>query len=132
VPSPISRWWLWLPVVLYMAGIFGLSSLPTTPDLPGGSDKGLHAVLYAGLGVLLVRAMAGGLRRRITVTIAVAATLIAGAYGVSDEFHQHFVPPRQVEGLDVVADAIGAGAAAFALAGWSIARGRRAPTGERL
>src|SRR4051795_3605108 len=112
-----------------MAGIFGLSSLPDTPALPGGSDKGLHAVLYAGLGVLLVRALAGGLRRRITVTIALAATLIAGAYGVSDEFHQHFVPPRQVEGLDVVADTIGAGVAAFALAGWSIAR-RRAPTGE--
>src|SRR3954464_2094905 len=115
-----------------MAGIFGLSSLPDTPDLPGGSDKGLHAVLYAGLGVLLVRALAGGLRRRITVTMALAATLIAGCYGVSDEFHQHFVPPRQVEALDVVADTIGAGVVAFALAGGSVARGRRARLGERL
>jgi VanZ family protein len=132
VPSSISRWRLWLPVVLYMAFIFGLSSISETPNLPGGSDKGAHALLYAGLGVLLVRALAGGLRRRITVAIALAATLIGAVYGVSDEFHQHFVPPRQVEALDVVADTIGTGAAAFALAGWSIARRRKAPSGERL
>jgi VanZ family protein len=127
-----SRWWLWLPVVLYMAFIFGLSSIPDTPDLPGGSDKGLHAVLYAGLGALLVRALAGGLLRPITVATALGATIIAGVYGVSDELHQHFVPPRQVETLDVVADTTGAAAAAFALFGWSLARGRRVPPGERL
>ncbi|HEY7171728.1 MAG TPA: VanZ family protein [Vicinamibacterales bacterium] len=128
----ISRWWLWLPVVLYMAFIFGLSSIPNTPDLPGGSDKGLHALLYAGLGVLLVRALAGGLLRRITLAMALATTVIGGVYGVSDEFHQHFVPPRQVEALDVVADTTGAGAAAFALLGWSFARRGRMAPGERL
>jgi VanZ like protein len=132
VPSSISRWWLWLPVVLYMAFIFGLSSISETPDLPGGSDKGLHAVLYAGLGALLVRALAGGLRQRITLATVLIATLVGGLYGISDEFHQYFVPPRQVEALDVVADTIGAAAAAFALFGWSRRRGRKAPPGERL
>jgi VanZ family protein len=58
--------------------------------------------------------------------------LVAGAYGVSDEFHQYFVPPRQVEALDVVADTIGAAAAAFALFGWSASRARKAAAGERL
>jgi VanZ family protein len=132
VPPSISRWRLWLPVVLYMAFIFGLSSISNTPDLPGGSDKGLHAILYAGLGALLIRALAGGLLRPMTVAMALAATVIGGVYGVSDEFHQHFVPPRQVEALDVVADTIGAGAAAFALFGWSAARRRRVTPGERL
>jgi VanZ family protein len=28
-------------------------------------------------------------------------------YGVSDEFHQYFVPGRSVEALDVLADALG-------------------------
>jgi len=78
VPSSISRRRLWLPVALYMAFIFGLSSISETPDLPGGSDKGLHAVLYAGLGGLLVRALAGGLRRRITLATALIATVIGG------------------------------------------------------
>jgi VanZ family protein len=132
MPSSIPRWQLWLPVVLYMAFIFGLSSISDVPDLPGGSDKGLHAVLYAGLGTLLVRALAGGLRRRITLAMALMTTLVGGIYGVSDEFHQYFVPPRQVEALDVVADTIGTAAAAFALFGFSVARGRKASPGERL
>jgi VanZ family protein len=132
MPHRTSRWWLWLPVVLYMAFIFGLSSISETPDLPGGSDKGLHAVLYAGLGFLLVRALAGGLLRPITVAMALTATVIGGVYGISDEFHQHFVPPRQVEALDVVADTIGTAVAAFAVYGWSRRRGRRVGPGERL
>jgi VanZ family protein len=129
--SSIPRWRLWLPVALYMAFIFGLSSISQTPDLPGGSDKGLHALLYAGLGVLLVRALAGGIGQPITLVMVLTATFVAGAYGVSDEFHQYFVPPRQVEALDVVADTIGAAAAAFALFGWSASRARKA-AGERL
>src|SRR5216110_1737211 len=127
----ISRWRLWLPVVLYMALIFALSSIHDTPDLPGGSDKGAHAVLYAGLGGLLVRALAGGLRRRITVAIALTATVLAGVYGISDEFHQYFVPPRHSDVFDVVADTTGAAAAAFALFVWSLTRPREGRPGER-
>lgn len=36
------------------------------------------------------------------------AFLIPLAYGVSDEFHQHFVPGRSVDALDVLADGTGA------------------------
>jgi VanZ family protein len=102
-----------------MALIFGLSSLSQTPDLPGGSDKVLHGLLYAGLGGLLTRALAGGLRRRVTVAAVAGAIVIAAAYGVSDEFHQWFVPPRQVESLDVLADTIGAACAAAIVYVWS-------------
>ena len=107
-----------------MAIIFGLSSISQPPALGGGLDKYLHAALYAGLGALLVRALAGGWHRRPTAGIVVAAILIAAAYGVSDEFHQSFVPTRNVEAMDVVADTAGAAVAAFALYAWDIIRAR--------
>lgn len=108
-----------------MALIFAFSSVSDPPDLPRGSDKNLHALLYAGLGGLVARALAGGWRRRLTLGMALMATLISGAYGVSDEIHQHFVPPREADVLDVVADTLGAAAAALGVCAWSgIIRGR--------
>ena len=110
--------------MLYLAFIFALSSLSHPPELPAGSDKQLHALLYLGLGVLLTRALAGGLRRTVTFSIAVTTTILAGLYGISDEFHQYFVPPRQAEALDVASDTAGAATAAFALYAWGIIRDR--------
>jgi VanZ family protein len=108
-----------------MGVIFALSSVSNPPDLPKGSDKHLHALLYAGLGGLVARALAGGWRRRLTIGMALMATVISGAYGVTDEIHQHFVPPREADVLDVVADTIGAAAAALGVYVWSgIIRGR--------
>ena len=115
---------LWLPVVLYMTFIFILSSISQPPELPLGTDKDAHGVLYAGLGVLLVRALAGGARRPVTLRIAITAIGIAALYGVSDEFHQWFVPPRQVEVLDVVADTVGAAVPSVLLCAWSMRRSR--------
>jgi VanZ family protein len=109
-----------------MMVIFGLSSIAHPPPLPEGTDKDVHSLLYAGLGVLLVRALAGGWRGRVTLTIALATTALAGLYGITDEFHQSFVPPRQVEALDVVADTIGGGTAAFVLFAVDAFRRRRA------
>jgi VanZ like protein len=133
---------LWAPVALYMMFIFWLSSISRPPDLPSGvSDKAAHMLLYSGLGALLVRARAGGWRRQVTLGIAAVAIVIATLYGISDEFHQSFVPLRQVEARDVLADAIGASLAAGALYAWSriayakrqralAAEERRAPTAE--
>jgi VanZ family protein len=115
-PGRVSRW---TPVVLYMAFIFGLSSVSTPPALPQGTDKDLHALLYAGLGIVLVRALAGGVRRRVTGGVAILAVVIATLYGVTDEFHQYFVPPRQVEALDVAADGIGAAVSAIGAYLWA-------------
>jgi VanZ family protein len=45
-------------------------------------------------------------------------------YGVSDEIHQMFVPPRRADPYDLLADALGACAAAIAVWAWGIiARG---------
>src|SRR5262245_25539341 len=95
-----------------MALIFWMSSIAHPISLPEGpTDKGAHALLYAGLGVLVVRALAGGWRRPLTLAGALAAVLICTAYGITDEFHQRFVPPREADALDVAADAAGAVAA---------------------
>jgi VanZ family protein len=111
---------LWAPVALYMMVIFWLSSISRPPDLPGAvSDKAAHVFLYSGLGALLVRARAGGWRRPVTLGIATAAIVVATLYGISDEIHQSFVPLRQVEVRDVLADALGASLAAGALYAWS-------------
>jgi VanZ family protein len=129
----VSRWALWAPVVLYLALIFGLSSIANPPELPEGSDKDLHALLYSGLGLLLVRGLAGGFDRPVRLTLVVIATVLSALYGVSDEIHQYFVPPRRVEVLDVVADTIGAGLGAVALFAWGIIRDRhglRNPSGR--
>jgi VanZ family protein len=111
-------------VIAYMAFIFGLSSISKTPSFVSGVDKYLHATLYAGLGVLLVRALARGWRRPVTVWIVVATIAMAAAYGMSDEFHQSFVPHRSVEAMDVVADTVGASIVAIVLYAWDIIRAR--------
>jgi VanZ family protein len=111
-------------VIAYMAFIFGLSSISRTPAFVGGIDKYLHATLYAGFGALVVRALTGGFRRRMTLGLAAATVVIGAAYGISDEFHQSFVPMRSVEAMDVVADTVGTSIAAVALYGWDIIRAR--------
>jgi VanZ family protein len=114
---------LWAPVLAYMAFIFGLSSISNTPAMPGGSDKLFHAILYAGLGALFARALSGGWRR-VALRHVVLTMCFGALYGASDELHQHFNPPRNVEVADLVADTIGAAAAAVALHAWGIIRGR--------
>lgn len=119
---------LWGPVGAYMAFVFYASSLSELPTLAKGlSDKLEHGLAYAGLGVLLLRALAGGLRGPVSMTAALSAVGIAACYGVSDELHQHFVPYRSMDAYDLLADTAGAAAAAGALYAWGIIRARNGP-----
>jgi len=113
---------LWLPVLIYMAGIFVASSVPYPPIPTGLPDTSLHEASYFGLTVLIVRALAKGRWSGITKATLVAAWAIAVAYGVTDEWHQSFVPNRFAEFRDLVADAIGAAAAAIGVGAWGIIR----------
>jgi VanZ family protein len=99
---------LWAPVVLYMGLIFYASAQPEVPLPPGLTDKPTHSLAYTGLGVLVVRALAGGLGARIDVATALLGIVLTTAYGMTDEFHQMFVPGRSAEVKDLFADAIGA------------------------
>jgi len=115
----------WAPVAVYMALIFAGSSVSRLPQVgPGVSDKVLHIIVYAGLGIVLVRALSRGWTAPVTARVALQAALIAAVYGASDEFHQSFVPDRDAELLDVAADVAGAVLAALALWAWGIIRGR--------
>jgi VanZ family protein len=100
---------LWAPPAIYAIAIFALSSIPNPPAPPGAvTDKHLHALLYAGLALLVLRALAAGDASRVTAVRALGAAAIASAYGVTDELHQWFVPGRVVDALDLLANAAGA------------------------
>ncbi len=105
-----------------MAVIFFVSSL-SDPTIPSGvSDVSLHGASYFGLTLLLIRALARSRWSGVTLVTLAAAWAIAVLYGVTDEWHQSFVPNRHAEFRDVAADAIGALAAAVAVGAWGIIR----------
>jgi VanZ family protein len=101
--------------------IFAISSVSNLPAVPGNpSDKIEHFAEYGVLGVLLVRALGGRKWGTPTIGTAAIAVVIAVVYGLSDEGHQYFVPGRQSDWHDALADAIGAGAASAAVYAWGI------------
>lgn len=102
-----------------MAAIFTASSM-STPPVPGGADKPWHAAGYLGLAVLVVRALAGGLPRRLSPRVLVWSIGIVVLYGVSDELHQMFVPGRTASFDDLLADTIGALAGTGLCWAWGI------------
>jgi VanZ family protein len=104
------RWlWVWGPALAQMAAIFVLSSQPDVPSLPGGlTNHTGHLVGYAILSVLLLRALAGARWVGVTAWTATLAAIASALYGVTDEWHQTFVPGRDASAGDLVADAAGA------------------------
>lgn len=117
----------WLPAIAVAALIFTMSTfhgdeLPAIdtglgdllpPWLVERLDKVAHFTVYAALGAACHRA----LRRRIPSRLALGLTvLVCAAYGVSDEWHQVYVPGRSPDVLDWLADVSGSlvGAALFA------------------
>ncbi len=101
----------WLPALAWMALIFVLSSqsgLRVSED--AAVDKPFritgHLLAFAGLAALLLFALSrGGRPRWHHVVIALGITVL---YGVSDEWHQSFVPDRTGRVDDLVVDTIGA------------------------
>ena len=91
----------WLPVVLWAAVIFALSSIPHLSSGLGTWDlllrKCAHVTEYAILGLLLARAL---LREVPAFTLGVL-------YAITDELHQSFVRGRHAAPLDVAIDAVG-------------------------
>ena len=107
-----------------MAMLFGFSSRSTLPSPPAGlSYYHVHVVAYAGLAALTARATGKGLRN-VSWSAVLGAILISALYGVTDEYHQMFVPGRTFDVLDMAADAIGSVVGASAARAWSIIRRR--------
>jgi len=90
--------------------IFATSNSPRGAELPmlvPHFDKLVHAVVYGILSGCIALALVihtGWSPNRIAWT----ALILASLYGVTDEFHQYFVPGRSTELLDWVADTTGA------------------------
>ena len=105
----------WLPVIAILVTIFYFSSLPPNDVLLWDfrhADKVAHALIYGCLGFSLCRALTFRWRDRLPWKDYKRAIFIsiflATLYGISDEWHQSFNPGREVEGLDLVADFVGA------------------------
>jgi len=114
---------LWGPFIAALVVVFWLSSLSYVPGTRYVWDKALHTVGYAGLGLLALRAFHGGFNApRVAPTLFAASVVIL--WGISDEFHQSFVPGRDASALDVVADAVGFTVAVLVMAAVTSARGR--------
>jgi VanZ family protein len=103
-----------------MALIFYISSLHEAPLPQGVSDKSGHSLGYFGFGIVVARAVAGGLPARITLRILIIAMAIAVGYAITDEFHQLFVPGRSADVHDLYADTMGALAGVVACWAWGI------------
>src|SRR5262249_14578235 len=91
----------WLPVLLWAALIFALSSIPSLGTGLGGWDlvfrKCAHVTEYAILGLLLARALGR----------EAPALLLGVVYAASDELHQAFVRGRHASPVDVAIDMLG-------------------------
>jgi VanZ family protein len=97
----MKKWlWRWGPVIVWLVVIFGGSSIGS---LPRADDELLDAIVhrvahmfeFAVLGVLLLRAISE--RGSITWRQVLGVTLLCGLYGVTDEWHQAYVPGRSSE-----------------------------------
>lgn len=105
-------WRYYLPALLWLAAIFVSSSIPSV-DLPHigiwNADKLIHFGVYFLLAVVVDRAVRYQTRfpavNRHHLLYTIVFTVL---YGLSDEFHQFFVPGRDPSLLDLFADAGGA------------------------
>lgn len=117
----------WLPFVLWALGIFTASSIPGAafPDSPIFShDKILHFIVFFGFAFLLERALHHQTRYPSLSRHSHLATLVAAIlYASLDEFHQAFVPGRDPDVYDLMADTAGAIGAVILV--WLLNRLRR-------
>ena len=99
----------WLPLIVYCLAIYIQSNYPGPEKMPTFTffDKILHFGAYGLLGILFFRAYET-LPLKANKTLLILLSIgSATLYGVSDEIHQYFVPFRQADIMDVVANTIG-------------------------
>jgi VanZ family protein len=102
----------WLPAILWATVIYSLSATQGS-DLPSGPAWLAHLIEYTILGAAVSWAIGASLGAtwRIVATVA-----LCSAFGMSDEFHQSFVPTRTPDPMDWAMDTTGALAGAVFVA----------------
>ena len=110
----------WLPVLVYVAIIFAVSSIANLapPVRWKNADKLSHLLEYSALGFLLVRAFFGSRIFSALLPCALLAVATGLATGLADELYQAGIPGRISSVEDFRADALGIlfGTVAYALA----------------
>jgi VanZ family protein len=104
----------WVPALGWMAVTFYLSHQPTLPIPPAfpHQDKIFHFTAYFFLSTFYCFGL-----HKSNWPLSFGF-LFAAVYGFSDEFHQSFVPGRDMSLLDWLADVTGAGVAIFLFPLW--------------
>lgn len=114
-----------LPLVLYCAVMYYISSLPSppTPDLGfEWGDKIVHAGAFGLMGLFAIRAARWFGEGKTLAMWIFFGVLFCIAYAALDELHQSYVPGRDADVMDWVADVVGALLAGGAV--WLAARYR--------
>lgn len=107
IPAQMKRVLFFVPAVLYYALIFYLSSKSYEVEVDIiFFDKGIHVVEFAILGFFLsfgyIQSLKSSFKSNVIFILATGILL-----GGLDEWHQSFVPLRNSDILDIVADAAG-------------------------
>jgi VanZ family protein len=113
-----------VPMALAMGTIFFASHQPgdslSLPQLPG-FDKLAHMISYGVLAMAVFFAWSEQQKNSKSRVVMLATWMFCLLYGISDEFHQSFIPGRTVSVYDLLADGVGA---AMACAFWAKYRKR--------
>lgn len=96
----------WIVSCVVMGLIFLISSFPAPEELSvfPRADKLYHILEYGLLASFIYLARE---KSRASIYPILIPFLIASLYGISDEMHQYFVPGRQADMFDALADAAG-------------------------
>lgn len=101
---------LTLPLIIYSGIIFTLSSFPQPDFIDLGFqfwDKILHLKAFFIYGLLTITAIQS-IKPELSKSRMALLTLVIGfLFGLSDEFHQYFVPGRESDIWDLAADVTG-------------------------
>jgi VanZ family protein len=95
----------WVVVVAYALAIFYLSSIPSLEQplgLPASMSVVEHLAEYIGFGFFVSIAF-----RSKKVGSMLPAFFLSAFYGLTDEFHQFFVPGRDASMVDFLANTVG-------------------------
>lgn len=99
------------PFFFWLAAIFVQSSFPASayPEIEFfNADKIVHILVYGLLGALCYISLIHQKKFKLLESSPYIFTLLfCSFYGFSDEFHQYFVPNRDANVYDWIADAAG-------------------------
>ena len=110
--------WFWPLAIAALIFVASSRTRVASPAKIPHVDKIAHFMVYGLLGTLICRT------QRLGTATAVWSLVAASAYGVSDEWHQSFVPGRTTQLADWIADTAGAALAITLYSKWTWYRTR--------